>query len=79
MEEAPGNLGTNARMVEFVKDGIKEVMKKCITEAMTSCPRKSHDDLKKAEVSLSGPGALLGFSLKRSFVISSGDGSEVIC
>ncbi|WZZ56724.1 hypothetical protein YC2023_056831 [Brassica napus] len=45
MAEAPGRLGTNARIVEFVETGMKEYWKKWVIEERTSTPRKLQDDL----------------------------------
>ena len=76
---SPGNFGTRERIVAFAAAGRKEAAKKCWTEATTSSPRMSQLALKKPEVSPSGPGALLGLSLKNCFLISEADGMINIC
>lgn len=76
--EAPGNLGTNERIVEFVVAGRKFVAKKFLTAEATSTPIVSQEALKNAEVKPSGPGALLGLSLKKTVLISSAVGMDNI-
>lgn len=52
------------KIVAFVVASRKHEAKKFLVDVITSAPMVSQDDLKKAEVSPSGPGALLGFNLK---------------
>ena len=76
--EAPGNFGTKVKIVEFVAAGRKLEEKNCWTESTASSPRVAHAPLKNPEVSPSGPGALFGLSLKKSFLISSDVGIVII-
>lgn len=75
---APGNFGTSVKIVEFAIAGRKFVVKKFLIEVATSAPMESQVALKKADVSPSGPGALLGFSLKKIVLISSTVGMDNI-
>ena len=68
---APGNFGTSVKIVAFAVAGRKLVAKKFLIDVVTSKPIKSQVVLKKADVSPSGPGALLGLSLKKIVLISS--------
>lgn len=64
------------RMVEFAVAGWKLVAKKFLIADITSEPLVSQEALKNAEVRPSGPGALLGLSLKRTDLISTSVGDR---
>lgn len=72
--DAPGNFGTKDKIVAFADVGRNPDKKKCLTAITTSSPTTYQAALKKPDISPSGPGALLGLSLKTRNFISSGDG-----
>ncbi|CAN7014027.1 unnamed protein product [Brassica oleracea var. botrytis] len=76
--EAAGCLGTNDRIVEFAAVGMKDEKKKWRMEQTNSDPNIVQADLYKPEVKPSGLGALFGFSLWRTAVISSASGTDNI-